>query len=188
MTKTLNTINVQETDPLQRKLNTLELEWDSIKQTISRSNREKPIVATCDDDNNINNSLFQICNSSPKELMSMLQCEFDKSSIKGRRLFEESDKDSPSPGNLNGEKPRLFEGSDMDEKSVVSSESSCQVLDKCDLVGPDVVVLAVKGSCGLGVGGVWVGRWVIWVVVMMFAIGIVAFKCSGQDEQILVPT
>ncbi|KAJ9559717.1 hypothetical protein OSB04_004877 [Centaurea solstitialis] len=224
----------QQEDPLQAQLKTLEMEWNSIKQSISRSDRRNPSTTTTtatttaavvDDDNN---RLFhQLHENSPKELMSLLQHEnspplehqidgafhtdrppietieaiddrsvdFGYGRLKGRRLFEEEDSEMDSNSNSGD-----FEGLEVAEERVVSREFSDKESENddgnCDWISrgggcvssPVAAVVVERG--GRGGGRRWMIRmtW-IGVVVMMFAFGIVAFKCKGEeDEQFLVPT
>ncbi|KAI3763229.1 hypothetical protein L1987_53682 [Smallanthus sonchifolius] len=182
----------EEHDPLQYKFKTLEIEWDSIKQSIPTSNRRKPIAAG-------DHRLFQFHHISPKELMSSLQLQtdnspsiedFDDGRLRGRRLFDESEVGS---GNDDGE---CF---DVDGKSEVSTEYSCKGFENydencyqfcgfrrsCTDSPPCGEAVVVMKSGGGGRGRV--GRLMVCVVVML-ALAIVAFKCSGEDEFVLVPT
>ncbi|KAI3806967.1 hypothetical protein L1987_22887 [Smallanthus sonchifolius] len=178
----------EEHDPLQNKFKTLEIEWDSIKQSISKSNRRKPIAAG-------DHCLFQFHHNSPKELMSLLQLQtdnspsienFDDGRLRGRRLFEESEMGSDYDG----------ECFDVDGKSEVSTEYSCKGFENYDencyqfcgfrrscTDSPPCGEAVKSGGGGRG----RVGRFMVCLVVM-FALAIVAFKCSGEDEYVLVPT
>ncbi|KAJ0613811.1 hypothetical protein HanIR_Chr02g0055521 [Helianthus annuus] len=197
-----NNTNQEHDDPLQKQFETLQNEWDSIKQSFSRSNRRSSVASG-------DHRLIQLCHNSPKELMSLLQLQsevltsgdhdraavevieqrevdFDNGRLRGRRLFEESDVGSEDNGGC----------FDVDEKSEVSMEFSCKSFenydDNCDrfsgfrgsCMGSPERSVAVKGGGG---GRGLVGRLMIWIGVM-FVLAIVAFKCSGEDEQILVPT
>lgn len=204
-------------DPLLKQLKRLEEEWDCIKQSISRSNRRNTTtdsIATVA----VDHRLFQMYDKSPKELMMLLQdspseedfwnsrhhdlvaieimkereADFDNGRFRGRRLFEESEVGSDDDGGTQGE------SSDMHEESEVCTEFSYKASENhdgnytqlkdsppSDVAERNIAVVTLKSAGG---GGRSVRRWMICVVIMLFALGIFAFKCSGQGEQILVPT
>ncbi|KAL8260953.1 hypothetical protein R6Q59_025002 [Mikania micrantha] len=216
MKRVLNSIYAdEEDDPLQKQFKTLEIEWNSIKQSISKSDRRKPTTAG-------DHLLFQQYDNSPKELMSLLQndnqpskpflqnsehhdraaidiikqreVDFDNGRLKGRRLFEGHDVGSDDNDGVHDE---CF---DKNEKSEVSTENSCMSYEsygdncnyypnsctdslQCDEVERGVPVVTVRSSGGRRRA---VGR--LMICVVMLALAIVVFKCSGEDEQILVPT
>ncbi|KAD4585585.1 hypothetical protein E3N88_23186 [Mikania micrantha] len=193
-------------DSLQKQFQNLEIEWDFIKKSISRSNRRSFTTVSGD------HRLLHMYHNSPKQLMSLLQNEntplkhqhqaavegiehpevdFDDGRLKGRRLFVESDVGSDDNGGC----------FDVDEQSEVSTEFSCKDFEgyheNCNrfcmdlpwsgVTERDGMVAAVKEGGGGGGSGGSVGKWIVCVVMVMFAFAIVAFECSGE-EHVLVPT
>ncbi|KAI3802557.1 hypothetical protein L1987_30694 [Smallanthus sonchifolius] len=131
----------EEDDPLPKQFKSLEMEWDSIKQSISRSDRRSSTTVSGDH----------------------------------------------QAVNFHGE---CF---DVDEESEVSTEFSSKGFENCDSPPSEVaerggMVVAMK-SCGCGGGGRFsVGKWIVCVVIVLFALAIVAFECRIDQEHILVPT
>ncbi|KAL4559806.1 hypothetical protein LXL04_031952 [Taraxacum kok-saghyz] len=205
-------------DPLLKQLQRLEEEWDCIKQSISRSNRRNSATVSVTIDNRLFQmydkspkelmSLLQHENSPSEdefsnsrhhdrvavEIIKDREADYDNGRFRGRRLFEESEVDSDDDGGKHGD------SSDMEEESEVCTEFSYKASENHNgknytqlkdsppsgVAERDVPLLTVKRSGGgSGCSG---RRWMICVVIMLFALGIFAFKCSGEDEQILVPT
>lgn len=129
------------------------------------------------------------------EIIKEREADFDNGKFKGRKLFEEWEVDSEDDG---GGRVTHGEASEMDNESEVCTEFSYKASENhdgnynqltdsppSDMAEKGVAVVMVKnagGSCG------YVRRLMVCVVVMLFALGIFAFKCRGEDEQILVPT
>ncbi|KAI3684420.1 hypothetical protein L6452_33644 [Arctium lappa] len=219
----------QQQDPLQARLKTLEMEWDSIKQSISRSGRRNSATdSTATVTAVVENRLFRLHDNSPKELMSLLQHEnsppeldngfsddraaieviddravgFDTGRLTARRLFEGSEMGSDDGECLDvvGEHEVStefsYEGSENDDENCdqLSGLSRMGSLRSDGRKKGDVMVAVKHGGGGGGTSGGSVTRWMInmktWigVVIMMIALGIVAFKCKGEDELFLVPT
>ncbi|KAK1436746.1 hypothetical protein QVD17_02528 [Tagetes erecta] len=185
--KTIFNNNQEQDDPLQKQFKTLELEWDSIKQSFSRSTRRTYSTGVGD------HSPF---NFSDKELMSFLQIENTPEKEAAVEVIEKTE-------------PKFEEIDcfDMeDEESEVTTVFSCNGFeDHCNGFGafrrPSCMeslpydeaesggmVVANGGGCGGEYKHIRVGKWFVSVVVMLFAIAIVAFECSSEHEHFLVPT
>ncbi|KAI3773546.1 hypothetical protein L1987_48076 [Smallanthus sonchifolius] len=144
----------EEDDPLQKQFKSLEMEWDSIKQSISRSNRRSSTIVAGDHQAiNFHGECFDV------DEESQVSTEF---SCKG------------------------FENYDENYNQFCGFRRSCTGSPWSDAAERGGMVVAVKSGCG-GSGGS-VGKWIVCVVIVLFAVAIVAFECRSYQEHILVPT
>ncbi|KAJ0587011.1 hypothetical protein HanIR_Chr04g0158281 [Helianthus annuus] len=236
----------QQDDPLQKQFKTLQKEWDSIKQSFSRSNRRSSTTTTVAGDHRV----FHPYEDSPKELMTLLQNEYSPAKECSHNSgHHDQDAVEINEAEANGIDGECF---DFDEESEVSTEISCKGfenydkynqlsgfggsctgssqldvagkgvravvksggdggsctgLSRLDVAGKGVRAAAESGGDGgsctgssrldvrggrvaavKGGGGGCVGKWFVSLVVVVFALAIVALECSSEHKSILVPT